>query len=52
MQAENAFSTTGDVSQWKPIRDRGQISQEIQHLERYYKEGFVSNDKLFYISNS
>jgi len=33
------------VPQWELIRDRGQISKEIQHLERYYKEDFVSNDK-------
>jgi hypothetical protein len=29
------------------IRDRGQISKEIQHFIRYYKEVFMSNDKLF-----
>ncbi len=40
-------STARDVSQWKLIRDRGQISEEILCLCRYYKEIFMSNDKLF-----
>ncbi len=44
---ENEVSRARDVSQWELIRDRGQISQEIQHLLRYYKEVFMSNDKLF-----
>ena len=49
---ECEISTTRDVSQRKLIRDRGQISQEIQHFAWYCKEDFVSIDKLFNISNS
>ena len=43
---EIELSRTRDVSQWKSIRDGDQISQEIQHLVRYYMEGFVSKEKL------
>ncbi len=44
---ENEVSSIRVVSQWKLIRDRGQISQEIQHLLRYYKEVFMSKEKSF-----
>ncbi len=47
MRMENEVSTTRDVSQWKLSRDRGQISEEILCLCKYYKEVFMSNDKLF-----
>ncbi len=47
MRIVNEVSIARDVSQWKLIRDRGQISEEILFLYRYYKEVFMSNDKLF-----
>jgi len=40
------ISTTRSVSQLNLIRDRGQISKEIQHIVRYYKKVGMSNDKL------
>ncbi len=52
MRIENEVSRARDVSQWKLIRDRGQISQEILYLCMYYKKGFMSNEKssiLLYI---
>ena len=44
---ENEISRIRSVTKWKSDRDRGQISKEIQHFIRYYKEVFMSNDKLF-----
>ncbi|OEU65218.1 MAG: hypothetical protein BBJ57_12020 [Desulfobacterales bacterium PC51MH44] len=44
-QTEKEVRRKRDVSQWKLIRDRSQISKEIQHQELYYKEGFVSKKK-------
>ncbi len=44
---ENEVSRIRSVAQWKLIRDRGQISQENQHLLRYYKEGIVSKEKYW-----
>ena len=43
----NEISTTRSVSQLNLIRDRGQISKEMQHLVRYYNEGSVSKELLF-----
>ena len=40
----NEASRTRDISQWKLIRDRGQISEEILCLCRYYKEVFMSKE--------
>ena len=35
-----------DFLQWKLIRDGGQISKENLYKIQYYKEIFMSNDKL------
>ena len=44
---ENETSRIRSVTKWKSDRDGGQILKEIQHFIRYYKEVFMSNDKLF-----
>ena len=49
---ENKVSRIRDVSQWKLIRDREQISCENLYLLQYYKDDCMSNDKLYNISNS
>jgi hypothetical protein len=43
MKRKNEVSITMDVSQRKLIRDRGQMSQEIQYIVRYYIKVFMSN---------
>jgi hypothetical protein len=47
MRMEDEISTIRDITQWKLIRNRGQISQEIQYSVQYYKDICVSKEKLF-----
>ena len=47
MRMEDEISTIRDITQWKLIRNRGQISQEIQYSVQYYKDICVSKEKSF-----
>jgi len=45
------INRTRDVSQWKLIRDRAQVSQENLYYIQYYKGVYMSNDKKLNIPN-